>query len=99
MRKTLIYSALILMMALAVTWSAVAAAPQSSPAAAPQASQAPPLSLDPAQGAVATASCTISCPNDPISCTSTAGDCHYAGGKGFIWIVCDGHKTFCPGGE
>jgi hypothetical protein len=99
MRKTLSLSALILVAVLAIAWSAVSAAPQSSPAAVSQASQAPLLSLDPAHGAVATASCTIWCPVDPISCTSAAGDCHYGGGKGFVWVVCDGHKTFCPSGE
>jgi len=97
MRKTLSLSALILVAVLAIAWSAVSAAPQSSPAAVSQASQAPLLSLDPSQGAVPMASCTVSCPWDPgISCASASGNCKYASIKGLDYISCDGVRQICP---
>jgi hypothetical protein len=98
MRKTLIYSALILSMVLGLTWSAFAAAPQSAPATASQASQAPLLSLDPTHGAVQTSSCTLTCPNDPVSCTSATGNCRWGDLKGSLFIVCDNQWHSCPSG-
>jgi ABC-type transport system substrate-binding protein len=100
MRKMLTYSAVIVLMALGLAWSASAAAPAapaSTPAVAAQSSQAPLLSLDPAQGAVPMASCTVTCPWDPgISCTSASGNCKIGSIKGLDYIVCDGVRQICP---
>ena len=94
MRKTLVLSVLVLSMALGIAWSA-------TDSTAPTQQQLRELEaqiLGPAADAVPAASCTVSCPFSPeISCTGTS-DCRVGGGKGVVWLVCDGQiKKVCPG--
>jgi hypothetical protein len=94
MRKTLILSVLVLCMSLGLAWS-------DTSSSAPNPQQLRELEiriLGPSANATPAASCTLTCPNDPVSCTSTSGNCRWLDVKGFVYAVCDDQWHFCPNG-
>lgn len=95
MKKTLILSVLLLSMALGVAWSAAS----SSAPTEQQLREMEAQILGQAANATPAASCTLNCPNDPISCTSASGNCRWMDLKGVVlYIVCDDKRYHCPSG-
>ena len=95
MRKAFFVSALLLLTACGLAWSASAAAADLTPAD-------PRLDLGSPQPTFMT-SCTVYCSPDPynpsappISCSSSSGNCSHGYPKGVEFIFCDGVAHWCP---
>jgi hypothetical protein len=98
MRKAFFVSALLLLTACGLAWSASAAAADLTPAD-------PGLDLGSLGIPQPTfmASCTVYCNPDPynpsatpISCSSSSGNCYHSAPKGVEMLFCDGVVYVCP---
>lgn len=95
MRKTFVLSVLVLSLALGIAWSATG----SSAPTEQQLREMEARILGPAANATPAASCTLNCPNDPVSCTSASGNCRWMDLKGVIlYAICDDTRHLCPSG-
>ncbi len=96
MKKTLALSILVLSMAFGIAWSAV---DESSAPTERQLRELEAQILGQAANAIPAASCTLNCPNDPVSCTSASGNCRWMEVKGVIlYAICDDKRHLCPSG-